>query len=456
MRAQPDDAHARLLLIRARQRQAQPALADDVVEDSQQAGRALGAYAGEPRVVAVDEDVVEGRLRAVARGRQFGALGQSVSRGGGELVPRARVEPARRLQRVHALVDGRGDRVGETLRHLAAGRGAHRHDVLEREVEHVLGAAVAAAARHDGAHLPEHQRVVEQLVEELGEVEGHVDHGLPVEVRQRQQDGAVVGRRLQAVHVLVAPVALAAELVERHDGLVRATREQAFARLPLVSDAAQLLGALLGYHAPRHCAEWDAGQLAERREEPELLHLGHLACRRVDAAILRVERQEVGHEHDLVRHVLCLHLHPVADHGDELAVGDVGELGRGELEIQARALWLRRRVEQLDVAGAAPEVPETASRPRLDRVLAEGDRVRAAVRRPPAAVPLETRREPRAYLVERPALDDVSDVVWPEAVLRRRLALRRRQGVGGEVDDRGVAEGPERGVCRGRWWRQGQ
>ena len=43
---------------------------------------------------------------------------------------------------------------------------------------------------------------------------------------------------LQAVHVLVAPLAPAAELVERGDGLARSLGEEALARLALVAYAA--------------------------------------------------------------------------------------------------------------------------------------------------------------------------------------------------------------------------
>ena len=46
-----------------------------------------------------------------------------------------------------------------------------------------------------------------------------------------------------------------------------------------------------------------------------------------------------------MRHTLGLHLHAVGDHGDELAVGAIGELRGGELEIEAGALGLRGGVE---------------------------------------------------------------------------------------------------------------
>ena len=58
-----------------------------------------------------------------------------------------------------------------------------------------------------------------------------------------------------------------------------------------------------------------------------------------------VHGEQVGHEDDLVRHTLGLHLHAVGDHGDELAVGAIGELRGGELEIEAGALGLRGGVE---------------------------------------------------------------------------------------------------------------
>ncbi len=396
-----------------------------------QAGRQAGA---EPHDAAAELLLARARERQAEGARRRREL--VGERGVALAAPLLRVEPA-----VHRLEH----RVREALRHLARGRGAHGEDVLQRDVER---AAVLARARHERAHLPQQQRVVEEAVEVLREVEGHLDARLAVEVAERLRHRGVVGRRLERVHVLVVPVALAAQRVERHHLLLRAPRAQPLARLALVANAAQLRRALLGDHAARHDAQRHARQRREDAEEAVRAHVSHLRRGGVDAAVLGVEREQVGHQDDLVRHAVRLHLHAVQQHRDELAVGAVGEQRLREAEVEARAPGLGGGVEELDLARPVAQVPDAPARPLLDGVGAKGGGVGPLVRQPAAAVPRRAALQPLGDLVERPRLDDVVHAVRPPAVGRRRLRRRRRQRLG-RLHDRHVPVRP-RGEVRRR------
>ena len=119
-------------------------------------------------------------------------------------------------------------------------------------------------------------------------------------------------------------------------------------------------------------------------------HVGHLRRGGVDAAVLGVEREQVGHQDDLVRQAVRLHLHAVQQHRDELAIGAVGEERLREAEVEACAPGLGGGVEELDLAGAVAQVPDAPARLLLDGVGAEGGGVGPLVRQPAAAVPRST------------------------------------------------------------------
>ena len=291
-----------------------------------------------------------------------------------------------------------------------------------------------AGARHERAHLPEQQGVVEEAVEVLGEIERHVDARLAVEVAEQLRHGGVVGGGLEGVHVLVVPLALAALDVERDHLLARAARGEPLARLALVADAAQLRGALLGHHATWHDTERHARQRREDAQEAVLPHVLHLGRRGVDAAVLRVQREQVGHKDDLVREAVGLHLHAVQEHGHELTVRAVSEERLGEAEVKAGALRLGRRVEELDLARPVAQIPDAAPCQWPDGIGAERGRLRPPVRLAAAAVPLGALAQPLRDLVERPRLHDIVHVVRPPPVGRRLLRRRRRQRRGGLHD----------------------
>eukprot|EP00964_Phaeocystis_antarctica_P033579 scaffold19037_cov63-Phaeocystis_antarctica.AAC.5 len=188
-------------------------------------------------------------------------------------------------------------------------------------------------------------------------VQGDLDGDLAGDVGEGLQYGAVERCVGEGVLVLVVPGAVCSALVvECFDGrgLGRSPPRQRLPRRALVGDAPQLVCACLRYNSAWDDAVGDAGEVVKNGDEAQADHVIRLCGRRADAAVA-VERQQVGHEHDLVLEV-GVEAHACDEEFDELLVDAVGEELLGELQVDTRAslaLFLCVISPERDVALAA-------------------------------------------------------------------------------------------------------